>query len=141
MCMYIRFNYTRNFGTILLMTIQLLVRWWYGPGFAWVFRGLLVAKLHYVSEVFSIKEMVTTLFAPFRQTYVGKQQGVSALQAFGDRTVSRGIGFIVRMLLLIVAGIAALLVTVVGVVLVVTWAFIPLLPIMAIGLGLGGVGI
>lgn len=123
------------------MTIQLLVRWWYGPGFAWVFRGLLVAKLHYVSEVFSVKEMITTLFAPFRQTYAGKQQGVSALQAFGDRTVSRGIGFIVRTLLLTVAAIAATGVTVVGIVLVLAWAFIPLLPVIAIGLGVLGVGV
>jgi hypothetical protein len=106
-----------------------------------VFRGLLVAKLHYVSEVFSAKEMITTLFAPFRQTYVGKQQGVSALQAFGDRTVSRGIGFIVRSLLLVVAGIAALLVTIVGISLVLLWPVIPLLPLIAIGLGVSGVGI
>ncbi len=123
------------------MNIQLLVRWWYGPGFAWVFRGLLIDKLHYVGQVFSVKAMITTLFAPFRQTYVGKQQGVSALQAFGDRTVSRAIGFIVRSLLLIVAGIAAVGVALVGVVLVLAWPIIPLLPLLAIGLGVAGVGV
>lgn len=123
------------------MTVQLLFRWWYGPGFRWVFRGLLLDKLHYVSEVFSVKDVATTLFAPFRQTYVGKQQGVSALQAFADRTVSRAIGFVVRSLLLIVAAIATAIVFVVGVLLVATWPLIPFLPIVAIVLGVMGVGV
>ncbi|MCA9330756.1 hypothetical protein KC957_01805 [Candidatus Saccharibacteria bacterium] len=122
------------------MTVQLLFRWWYGPGFRWVFQGLLLDKLHYVSEVFSVKDMVTTLFAPFRQTYVGKQQGVGALQAFADRTVSRAIGFVVRSLLLIVAAVAATLVLLVGLILVAAWPFIPLLPLVAIILGALGVG-
>jgi hypothetical protein len=96
------------------MTIQLMMRWWYGSGFGWVFRGLLLDKLHYVAEVFSTKEMITTLFAPFRQTYAGKPHGVSALQALADRTVSRVIGFVVRSLLLIVAGVAAIAVLLAG---------------------------
>lgn len=122
------------------MTIQLFLRWWYGPGFVWVWRGLLVEKLHYVSEVFSVKEMITTLFAPFRQTYVGKRDGVGALQAFLDRTVSRGIGFVVRTALLAVAFIASILVVSVGVILCVAWPVIPVLPIVAIVLAALGVG-
>lgn len=136
-----QFNYTRNFATILLMTIQLMMRWWYGPGFGWVFRGLLLDKLHYVAEVFSVKEMMTTLFAPFRQTYAGKRHGVSALQALADRTVSRVIGFVVRFLLLIVAGVAAIAVLVAGVFLVAIWALIPLMPIIAGILWSQGVGL
>lgn len=123
------------------MTVQLLFRWWYGPGFRWVFRGLLLDKLHYVSEVFSVKDMITTLFAPFRQTYVGKRQGVGALQAFADRTVSRGIGFVVRILLLIVAAVAATAVLIVGIILVAAWPLIPLLPLIAVGLAVAGVGL
>lgn len=122
------------------MTIQLFLRWWYGPGFGWVWQGLLVDKLHYVSEVFSVKEMITTLFAPFRQTYVGKTNGVSALQAFADRTVSRCIGFVVRLLLLMVAFVAAVLVVAVGILLCVAWPFIPFLPVVAVVLGIMGVG-
>jgi len=120
--------------------MRLFVQWWYSAGFAWVWQGLFVDKLAYVSEVFSAKELITTLFAPFRQTYVGKQQGVSALQAFADRTVSRGIGFVVRTLLLVVAGFATLAVAIVGIVLVLAWAFIPLLPVIAVVLWSLGVG-
>lgn len=123
------------------MTIQLFFRWWYGPGFGWVWKGLLVDKLHYISEVFSVKEMITTLFAPFRQTYVGKTDGVSALQAFVDRTVSRAIGFVVRLLMLFVALIAACLVATAGILLCVAWPFIPLLPIVAVVMALLGVGL
>ena len=113
------------------MTMLLLARWWYGPGFAWVFRGLLLRRLHYIAEVFSVKEMITTLFAPFRQTFVGKRHGVSALQAFADRSVARIIGFVVRSLLIIVAGIGCVVVGVVGIVLVLSWPLIPFLPLIA----------
>lgn len=118
-----------------------MLKWWYGPGFLWVWRGLLVSKLRYVSEVFSVPDMLTTLFAPFRQTYVGKAHGVSALQAFADRTFSRGIGFVVRLLLLLVALLAAVLVVVFGVCLCVVWPFLPFIPVVAIVLAGMGVGL
>ncbi len=122
------------------MTIQLFLRWWYGPGLAWVWKGLLVDKLHYVSEVFSVPEMIATLFAPFRQTYVGKSGGTTVLQAFVDRTVSRGIGFVVRLALLLVAFLASVLIIVVGCALCITWPFMPILPVVALALALLGVG-
>ena len=94
-----------------------------------------------MSEVFSVSDMITTLFAPFRQTYVGKTNGVSALQAFTDRTMSRGIGFVVRTLLLLVALIAASAVFVVGVGLCLIWPLLPFSPIIAIVLAILGVGV
>lgn len=122
------------------MTIRLLLQWWYGPGFGWVFRGLLVEKLRYIADVFSVKEMITTLFAPFRQTYVGKASGVSKLQAFADRSVSRAIGFVVRLLLILTATIAAVIVLVIGLVLTVSWPLLPLLPVVSIILAITGFG-
>ncbi len=122
------------------MAVRLLLKWWYGPGLKWVWQRMLVDKLHYISEVFSVTDMVTTLFAPFRQTYVGKTNGVSALQAFTDRTVSRAIGFVVRMLLLLVALITASGVFIVGVLLCIIWPILPLAPALAIVLAALKVG-
>lgn len=123
------------------MVIRLMLTWWYGPGFLWVWRGQLASKLHHVSEIFSVPDMLKTLFAPFRQTYVGKAHGVSALQAFADRTFSRAIGFVIRSLLLFVAFLAALLVTVFGLFLCIVWPVLPLLPVAAVVLAVMEVGL
>lgn len=118
-----------------------MLRWWYGPGFVWVWQGMLVNKLRYVSEVFSVPDMLTTLFAPFRQTYTSKAHGVSALQAFADRTFSRGIGFVIRLFLLLAAFLTSVLVVIFGLCLCVAWPFLPVTPVVAAVLAGMGVGL
>lgn len=86
--------------------------------------------------------LVRTWFAPFKQTYVGKVRGSLTvhMQAAVDSLISRVIGFLVRTVLLITGAICSLFVLVTGVIFLLVWALIPLLPAIAVvlfGMGVG----
>lgn len=116
-----------------------MITWWYGAGWRGQFRRI-SERLAATAEFFSIGQLFITLFAPFRQISAGRTNGSLAVQlrALFDQTISRVIGAIVR-LMTIVAGVAVLVVQVVGEVLVlIVWLTLPLFPIagltlMAIG--------
>lgn len=81
-----------------------------------------------------MKDLVNTWFAPFRQTYSGSVGGSIDMQLRGaiDNLVSRVIGFIVRTILLL-SGVAVCgMAFVGGLIVLLVWAFIPLLPLIAI---------
>lgn len=124
-----------------MMAIMLLVKWWYGPGLKWAWRGVLVDKLTLISELFSVKEMITTLFAPFRQTFVGKAEGLEIFRAMADKLISRFVGFLVRVLLLAVAMLAITLTLIISLTLLVLWPLLPLLPVISIILFVLKVGV
>jgi len=115
------------------MFILGIVSWWYGAG--WRQRiTFLRARLAGVMDFFSIDLLLRTLFAPFRQISAGNVQGPIAVQlrAFFDQLLSRVIGAIIRSFM-IVMGLATILLTVVfGGLLVIAWAFVPLLPVIGI---------
>ena len=97
-------------------------------------------KLVSVFDYFSIDLLVRTWFAPFRQISAGAVDGPIGVQirAFFDRLISRTIGGIVRCFM-IIFGIVALAVTaVVGLVFIVAWALVPVLPLLGAGLAIVG---
>jgi len=61
------------------------------------------------------------------------------VQAFIDKTVSRFIGFTIRSVLIFAGLFSFMIVLISGLLLLVLWAFIPLLPIASIVLMLAGV--
>ena len=104
---------------------------------------MVVAKVLWVNEVFSTKELLMTLFAPFRQTYAGAVRGSvgDQFRAFIDRTISRILGFIVRSLLLVAATIGSVAILIFGVTTLLLWPVLPLFPLISPILFVLGVGL
>lgn len=108
-----------------------LLQWWYGRGW----RGQLREagrRLGATADFFSVGHLASTLFEPFRQISASNPQGSlnDALRGFFDKTISRGIGFVVRFFT-ILAGLICLAVqgVIEGVILIV-WPLIPLFPVV-----------
>jgi hypothetical protein len=116
-----------------------LLRWWYGDG--WRKRAKMVsARLDSVIDYFSIDLLIKTLFSPFRQISAGKVDGPLGVQfrAFADRLISRVIGAMIRLLLLLIGLIVIATQAVLGIVVLLGWAFVPLLPIIGLAVSLTG---
>lgn len=111
------------------------LQWWYLRGWLIYFDGFR-AKMRNLADFFSIGLLLRTLFQPFRQISAdetGEKGGLEGmLIAFFDRLLSRFIGFVVR-IFIIVAGIIAMTAQFVcGLVIALLWPCIPLLPIAGI---------
>jgi len=107
-----------------------MISWWYGQGW----RGQLARvreRLTATAGFFSIGQLFSTLFSPFRQISAGSVNGSlgAQLRAFSDKTISRVIGAFVR-LFTILAGIIALIFQVIfEIIVLVLWLLLPLFPI------------
>ncbi|EDK72398.1 hypothetical protein TM7_0483 [candidate division TM7 genomosp. GTL1] len=115
------------------------ILWWYGAGWRQQIDAM-QSRLLRVVDMFSIDLLLKTLFMPFRQISAGQVDGSLnvKLHAMIDKLVSRIIGAIVR-LITIIAGILVLAgYLVVGIVLLLIWPMVPLMPI--IGIILAGSG-
>lgn len=88
-------------------------------------------------DFFSISLLVRDLFAPFRQISAGEARVLSLsakLSVFFDKLLSRLIGAIIRLFLLIIGTILIILECVMGVVLTVLWPLAPFGVILCIAL-------
>jgi hypothetical protein len=115
-----------------------LLKWWYSAGWADQLAGVFL-KLQQAGDFFSIPLLLKTLFQPFRQ--IGTEQVRGALdvkvRAWVDRLMSRFIGAMVR-LTMILLGIAWwLLWLLIGAMWLIIWPFLPVLPVVGLGLSLG----
>jgi hypothetical protein len=118
-----------------------LLSWWYGRGW----QGQFVALRDWLGrtyDYFSIGTLARTLFAPFRQDSAGSVNGPLAvkLHHFLDKQISRGIGAIVRTIVILIGLMSLLVGTVIGLVSMIVWPLVPLLPIVGLSLMLLGVG-
>jgi hypothetical protein len=116
-----------------------ILQWWYGRG--WVMRAVrLREKLMSTLDYFSIDLLLRTFFSPFRQISAGQVRGPLGVQmrAFFDRLISRVIGAMVRLTMIIVGIFAIVMYTVVGGAMVIVWGVIPLVPIFGIVLFAAG---
>ena len=108
-----------------MLAVQFFV-WWYGRGWALVFTNM-QRRLGQIEQMFSVSMLLRTLFAPWRRiiSYPGASLG-DHLQALGDNLVSRTVGFMVRILVLLTAGITFVLVGVIALVEMIAWPLVPL---------------
>lgn len=122
------------------MFIWYSMRWWYSAGWKWAWERGVTSRVAWCMEMFSVSTLVTSLFAPFKQTYAGGVRGSLGdhFRAFIDRTVSRVIGFIIRSILISVGLLCGLFSFFSGVLLLVLWALIPLLPLVGLVLLMSG---
>jgi len=113
------------------MVVASFLRWWYGAGWAHVLHSL-GPRLQSVADSFSVRQLLKTLFAPWRRiiTYPGRSLQ-ERLQALGDNLFSRAIGFVVRLIVLLAALVTLVLMAVLTLVEAVAW---PLLPLAVPGL-------
>jgi hypothetical protein len=115
------------------MFIVGILSWWYGPG--WRQRASrLGERLKASMDYFSIDLLLRTFFAPFRQIAAGKVNGPLGLQmrALLDRIISRVIGAMIRFVMIIIGSLAIGFHGLLGTVMLIFWAFIPLLPIIGV---------
>ena len=110
-----------------------ILGWWYGGG--WTSRlQMIVNRLKATADFFSIGLMFKTLFAPFRQISAGRISGSVAdqMRAFADRTVSRVVGAIARMCMIIAGVIVLSIQSLFGLIIMLFWPLIPLFPIVGL---------
>lgn len=126
----------------MIMLFMSLFRWWYSDG--WRQRAVVVnARLDSVLDYFSIGLLLKTLFSPFRQISAGRVDGPLGVQmrAMADKLISRAIGGVIRSAILVVGLVAIALQALFGLVILVGWLFVPVLPIVGVVLMVLGVGV
>ena len=113
--------------------------WWYGAGWKACFVRL-CAQLESSYDYFSIGLLISSLFAPFRQISAGKVNGPIGVQmrAFFDRQLSRVIGAFVRTILIVVGIIWLVLQVTWGVITMIGWGLLPIVPLIGFTLMLSG---
>lgn len=116
-----------------------LFSWWYGAGWLQLMHRVF-ARITGVLDFFSIGLLLKSLFSPFKQISVGRVNGPVGVQlrAWADLQISRVIGAMVRLAVILFGLIATLLVVVVAFALLIIWPFIPVAPIIAVIIALGG---
>lgn len=118
-----------------MLTVSMM-QWWYTRGWK-LTSSKLSNRLKNAADFFSIGLLVGNLFAPFRQISASETSASGQwLSVFFDKLLSRVIGALVRFLLLIVGIVTIILQAVSGVLLVVVWPLIPLVPVACVVLTL-----
>ena len=116
------------------MLIVSFLQWWYGRGWLTFGYGFL-EKLKGSADFFSLGLLLRTLFAPFRQISAYTDDFAPLQQrfmAFFDKLISRLVGFVVRLLIIIFGLVFLFFVAAIGSILVLAWPLMPLAPIAAI---------
>ena len=123
------------------MAITEMFFWWYSRGWQ-VFIAKIRTWLSGVTDFFSMDSLIRTLFKPYRQISAESTSNTASLDLkfhmFLDRLVSRLIGFISRLFLLIVGVVIIILGSLMSLILIILWPIIPLLPIVGIILSIAG---
>jgi hypothetical protein len=108
------------------MLILSFFSWWYGRGWQLVW-GSLGPRLRGVLNGFSVVQLVSTLFAPWRRIMTAPGASLDAkFRAWGDNLISRVIGFVVRLGVLLAALVTLIVVAVLTVMEVMLWPLLPL---------------
>jgi len=103
--------------------------WWYGAGWLDIARRI-GKRVVSIMQIFSVSILMSTLFSPWRRIITPPGRSIDQiLRGMIDNAVSRTIGFIVRVLVLITATIMTVVDSIVGFIFVVIW---PLLPVAAV---------
>ena len=117
-----------------------LIQWWYTKGWGILCSGLR-NKLKDAADFFSIGSLLKTLFAPFRQISANASGTSleSRIAAFFDKLLSRVIGAIVRIFIIVFGMVTIMVETFVGIALILAWPLVPLVPAGCVGLAVMGV--
>ena len=107
------------------MLVGEYIHWWYGPGYLWLLRGI-GGRLHRLALSFSVPILIRTLFAPWKRIISYGGTGLQAqLRAAVDNAVSRLVGFMVRVVVLVVAALLMAVTALIGLILLILWPLAP----------------
>lgn len=108
-----------------------LISWWYGRGWIEQWRRVL-KRFKATLDFFSVGQLMSTLFAPFRQISASPGSDGSfgsAMRGMVDKLISRCIGAFVRLGTIIFGLVVILFQAVYVAVMMIVWWFLPLLPV------------
>jgi hypothetical protein len=115
---------------MVMLSLELF-SWWYSQGWLQVIKSS-GRRMVRISNIFSVPILLRTLWAPWRRIVTYPGASIEAkLRAVGDNLVSRCIGFTVRIMVLITAGIMLVAVASLGLVSIIAW---PVVPFAIVGL-------
>ena len=117
------------------MIIFDLLGWWYLEGWRG-FGRTLIEKMRGALSFFSLGALMRTLFAPFRQ--ISANESGAMLQVFLDRLISRLVGAVVRILLMLVGVLVFCFEAVLSALLMLAWPLLPILPVACVILAIMG---
>lgn len=113
------------------MLVVDMLEWWYDAGLK---RRIYDTEQHMrgILDYFSIGLLLRTLFSPFRQISAGQVSGPPGVQmrAFFDRLISRLIGALVRLFMVLMGVAALVLYGLLNLVLLALWIISPVLPLV-----------
>jgi len=125
--------YYRANGYNIDMFLVGILSWWYKNG--WIDQiQTMKDRLESSADFFSVGQLASTLFAPFRQISAEKVSGSigDQMRALLDRTISRFVGAAVRIFMIIFGLTAMLLQIIFGILVIVIWPIIPLFVIIGL---------
>jgi len=124
----------------MLMLFAEFFGWWYGAGWLGVIRGT-GPSLKRLAKNFSISILFKTLLSPWKQIEANVSSNQPTQDRFHkeiDKLISRLVGFAVRSLTLLAAGISLLVLLVGRIILAAVWpclpVFIPLAVLYSLGI-------
>jgi len=107
------------------MLAMSMFSWWYEKGWATVLNSFKKRTSH-ILAYFSVVTLLRTLFSPWRRIISFPGQSIQAhFYAAIDNLISRTIGFVVRLLVLIAALTTFILVSLLSFIELVAWPFLP----------------
>ncbi len=102
-----------------------MLRWWYGSGWLQAGRRILTWTQG-VEHAFSLSLLAQTLFSPWHRIVTNPGRGLDAkMRAALDNVVSRLVGFVIRIFVILAALVSVLGVFVAGIVMTVIWPVLP----------------
>ena len=115
------------------------VSWWYGEGWLQQAKKFML-RLDGLLDTFSFSLIIRTLFSPFRQISAGRIDGPIGMQiqAFIDKTISRLIGAMVRLGVMLAGVISIFVMSLIGIFFLLVWPIIPVLPVIGLILSTTG---
>lgn len=105
--------------------------WWYGEG--WRRQMVrLSRRMAGLLDTFSFDLLLRTLFQPFRQISSGRVQGSLSVQfqAVVDKLISRMIGSMIRVVMLLVGVLSVIVVGLFCLLELLIWPFLPVAPLI-----------
>ena len=119
-----------------------ILEWWYSAGFKRQIK-LLVSRVESVIDMFSIRSLVKTWLAPYKQISASIEQSDNSfaiqIRHMFDNLISRAVGAVVRTFMIILGLLTTGLLVVINFIFLGFWLVVPFLPIIGLLLFVAGV--
>lgn len=121
------------------MVIWGVLAWWYTDGWRQQMKKI-KNRLEGTIDFFSIGLLLSTLFSPYRQISAGNVRGPINVQfqAFFDKIISRLVGMVVRLIMIMAGSLVLLFQLLSSLLLLAIWALLPVVPLIGFVLWITG---